>query len=149
MSFWVEIGWFLSAEFSSVVAGSDSGSGVAAAVNTLVITFPGVTSSVTKSNGSINVSTNVASLANSDWATGTLLLCGLAAAFAWGDQVDRWTKLSFTLAFVPLTKFVFGAGLQNWSVEIWASGFDSIRDWHVWTLVWDALVFFASFWAFP
>lgn len=113
MSFGIEIGWFWSTEFSFVVASSESGGGITTAVNTLVVTFPVITSFVTQSNGSVFVSTDVTWSANSFWTTGSLLFNWWASAFTWGDKINGWTKLSVAFTFVPLTKLVFSASFKN------------------------------------
>jgi hypothetical protein len=42
-----------------------------------------------------------------------LLFNWWASAFAWSNKINRWTKLSVTFTFVPLTKFVFSASFKN------------------------------------
>jgi hypothetical protein len=113
MSFGIEVGWFWSTEFSFVVASSESGGGITTTVDTLVVTFPVITSFVAQSNGSVFVSTDVTWSANSFWTTGSLLFNWWASAFTWGDEINGWTKLSVTFTFVPLTKFVFSTSFKN------------------------------------
>jgi hypothetical protein len=151
MSFGIEVGWFWSAVFSFVGASSESRGGITATVDTLVVTFPVITSFVAQSNGSVFVSTDVTWSANSFWTTSTLLFNWWTSAFAWSDKINGWTELSVAFAFVPLTKFVFSASFENQSVVIWATGFQDFVDigWHVWTLFWFTFVIAAFFWTFP